>query len=303
MPAKKKKSSAKKAVDTKKENMTSDLMALVPTGISLTENRPGYRKRTVNLSPKPKNSWDLIKIKKKQPVLSPTGLVELFRSQIRANLASKISYRPDISADQLAAEQVLDILISNQCENETTARAWVEWYVKEYIKGRSSLNWDLLKMSSLLQSWAEFEPVRPSAVTEKVIIESKKVNPANPSVRTIRMELFQELGSKPTISQIEKMLQLFGIMVVGNYLLAHQSLEQVVRLLDQALEKIHNSMTGKYDVQMIFKMTERYFVNKKDLAFLDWQERYRFLWDWAICSSSSVNVYYTKRAEEFFNEV
>ena len=283
----------KKVKKTTKEKMTPDLDVLIPKE---------------KMAPKPRvkktqDPWDKVKARKTHSLMTNLGLGRFFRDQIQANLVDNKVFFNSAKPDLLTPADVFDILKENHCENEETVRAWVLWYVKQHITGKTFVKSDLLKMKSMVDTWKTFAPLRPATVYPgDAAIESKKsIVPSD--CPSIRRECEQMIG-EAKLPLVEQSLYRFGVVVVANFLKSKMESMAVKEVIETILSRIKSqSLNGRHDLQLIFRASTRYSTKRTDVFLSDWKACYQAYWDWAVCQEAKVDAFYTKQAEDFFNEV
>ena len=297
MAAKKKNKSLPK--EPQKDKKMTDLSALIPTTTSLTP--PARRVKPKSKSTDP---WSSVRYRKQHPLTSKMGLFRYFCDMIRSNLIDvKVIFNPD-QHEIIAAGEILDVLRDNNCEDDATIKAWIDWYIKEYIRNRNFVKRDLLTVRSLLKSWPRFAPVRPAEVYPgKAAVESKKHDAPAVVKRTILQELELILRETADVVAVRKGLYLFGIVVVANYLAHKVEESKSMSLIGEVLASAHNSLTGKNDLQLIHSVTCRHGAPATGVLLSDWRERYIEHWKWAGCKEMRPEPYYANRAREFFEGV
>jgi len=190
------------------------------------------------------------------------NFISLFRRSVRerfpdVKLVPNSLYNMEIRSVSLA----LDRLQTSGSRNNQTISSWVEWYVarmkpKDVDKKLVSVKW-------LTDSWKDFFKVRPKG---NQIDQAPVVAKPNDVIGARLAELF---GSGMTIESICMACQIFGVVIVGNFMKSFNGNERTVELMKLAIESTNDST-----LNMIFGATCRYSVGKaarKGVFMLDWE--------------------------------
>jgi hypothetical protein len=303
--------SIKKRGNTKMENMC--IKDIVPQSDSLVKKQKRIRKiKLFNGERKYKNHKDgwICDGLTGKILGSRKDFIKTFKKIIKKHHNEVVftNYEGYYPREMCCAGYVMDDLMKRNCNNESIAVEWMEWYAQVFLKNKKINDPKYISIEYLRKTWSAFDEVRRKDV---LIINHPKNSIINENSIMFRIgRIFQENYCDENIL---KALRFFGIIVVSNYLQNKLGKDyNVESKIDLVFEKIKKDSNKKSIIVSIFNSTCKFmceFSNNKNTLLKNWVEKYNIFWVFSGCSfdhykTNNILIESEKGiAEEFFKEI
>jgi hypothetical protein len=304
--------SAKKRGNIKMENNMC-IKDIVPQNDSLVKKQKKIRKiKLFNGERKYKNHKDgwICNGLTGKTLGSRKDFIKTFKRIIKKHHKEVVfsNYEGYYPREMCCAGYVMDDLMKRNCNNESIAIEWMEWYAQVFLKNKKMNDPKYMSIEYLRKTWAAFDEVRRKDI---LIINRPKNSIINENSIIFRIE--KMFNNDYCDNNILKVLKFFGVIVVSNYLRKKFGCGyNVENKIDSIFAKVNCQYPDNKAICVsIFNSTckflcEDFINNHPEVLLKDWVKRYETFWLDSGCSFD----YYKKNniliesekdlAEDFF---
>lgn len=275
---------------------------IIPKDPSIRNPR-GRPRKAINRAPV---NFGFPYVRKDPPTKNGASFFKKFRHVIRtrfkdvAFVDNNDSWRNECTI----GNEIMDkILTKVNCLKDNIVEEWFEWYVNVFLTEKKVNSGKFfLSLKSLKGTWDAFDKVRRKDVL--------------PNKSNMTSNLFDKLSSIfendliITAEKTLKAMEIFGVVIVSNYLLFKgNDRKDIEILIRKAFDIVYKMPNRNVVITEIFDATCKYIcdcVNNKKVFLYDWEEKYKMIWGVVECStefyrSRKVIIESRKQiAEDFF---
>lgn len=230
---------------------------------------------------------------------SPRALFKAFSKAVKEKYPdAHFPSEERIGADIGESQEVLQLLHENECLNEETLYAWIDWYVSSLSEKHPCRKF--VHIMGLRETWNRFRKFRPKL--ENVVRSSVVVKEQDVGWIVDKMdEIFKEGFSK---DKVVRACKLFGIVLTSQYMLRVLGSKQVAEAL--MASSLNEACSDKDTTKSIYNASSLYGVGRaaSNTTFMnDWKTKYETLWNAAFCSRRLPDPSREEIVAEFFRRM